>query len=224
MARRPEYKRALDVNPSFTYARKRYAGLLTAARRLDEGAEEAVKAEALDPLSPEAMTEHGMILYYRRDYAAARDVLQRALELEPTRGGALAMMGRIEEAEGHFDAALDVLTKMREIVGTGNTGLEIEIVRLEALTGRRDEAERQLSELQRSAAAAHQRIVARHLAQVQLAFGNRDRALDFFEEAINERDPSVLWLAVDPRVDDLRPMPRFQALLARLRIPDARKK
>ena len=219
-----EYKRALDVNPSFTYARKRYAGLLTAARRLDEGAEEAVKAEALDPLSPEAMTEHGMILYYRRDYAAAREVLQRALQLEPTRGGALAMMGRIEEAEGHFDAALDVLTRMREIVGTGNTGLEIEMVRLEALTGRRDEAERHLSELQRAAAADHQRIVAKNLAQVQLAFGNRDRALDFFEEAINERDPSVLWLAVDPRVDALRPMPRFQALLARLRIPDARKK
>ncbi len=219
-----EYKRALDVNPSFTYARKRYAGLLTAARRLDEGAEEAVKAEALNPLSPEAMTEHGMILYYRRDYAAAREILQRALQLEPTRGGALAIMGRIEEAEGHFDAALDVLTRMREIVGTGNTGLEIEIVRLEALTGRRDEAERHLSELQRAATAAHQRIVANSLAQVQLAFGNRDRALDFFEEAINERDPSVLWLAVDPRVDELRPMPRFQALLARLRIPDARKK
>ena len=62
-----EYKRALDLNPSFTYARKRYAGLLTAARRLDEGEEEAAKAEALDPLSAEAMVEHGMILYYRRD-------------------------------------------------------------------------------------------------------------------------------------------------------------
>ena len=83
-------------------------------------------------------------------------------------------MGRIEEAEGHLDAALDVLTKMREIVGTGNIGLEIEIVRLEALTGRRDEAERHLAELQRAAAADHQRIVAKHLAQVQLAFGNRD--------------------------------------------------
>jgi serine/threonine-protein kinase len=219
-----EYKRALDLNPSFTYARKRYAGLLTAARRLDEGVEEAVKAEALEPRSPEAMTEHGMILYYKRDYAAARDVLSRALELEPKRGGALAMMGRIEQAEGRFDAALDVLTKMREAVGSGNIPLDMEIIRVEALTGRRDDAERHLSELQRSVAAKHHRIAPKHLANVELAFGNRDRALDFFEEAINDRDPSVLWLAVDPRVDDLRPMPRFQALLARLRIPDARKK
>ena len=219
-----EYKRALEVNPSFTYARKRYAGLLTSARRLDEGVDEAVRAEALEPHSAEAMTEHGMILYYARDYAAARDILQRALELEPKRGGALAIMGRIEEAEGHFDAALDVLTKMRESVGSGNTGLDIEIIRLEALMGRRAEAERHLAELQRAAAAAHQRIVPKHLAQVQLALGNRDRALDLLEDAINEHDPSLLWLAVDPRVDPLRSMPRFDALLARLRIPDARKK
>jgi len=219
-----EYKRALEVNPSFTYARKRYAGLLTAARRLDEGVDQAVQAEALDPLSAEAMTEHGMILYYRRDYSAARDILHRALELEPERGGALAMMGRIEEAEGRLDAAFDALTKMRQIVGEGNTGLDIEIIRLEALRGRRAEAEQHLSELQRVASAAHQRIVPRHLAQVQLALGNRDRALDFLEDAMNERDPSMLWLAVDPRVDPLRPMPRFAALLARLRIPDVRKK
>src|SRR4029079_8451989 len=133
-------------------------------------------------------------------------------------------MGRIEEAEGHFDAALDVLTKMRESVGNGNTGLDIEIIRLYALMVREAEAERHLAELQRAAAAAHQRIVPKHLAQVQLALGNRDRALDLLEDAINEHDPSLLWLAVDPRVDPLRSMPRFDALLARLRIPDARKK
>ena len=219
-----EYKRALEMNPSFTFARKRYAGLLTAARRLDEGVDEAVKAQALDPLSPEAMTEHGMILYYRRDYAAARDILHRALELEPTQGGAMAIMGRIEVAEGHFDVALEVFRKMRQIVGNGNIGLDTEIIRVEALLGRRDEAERHLSELQQSVAANHRRVASRHLANVALAFGNRDRALDFFEEAINERDPAVLWLAVDPRVDDLRPMPRFQKLLAQLRIPDVRNK
>jgi TolB-like protein/Tfp pilus assembly protein PilF len=218
------YKRALDINPSFTFARKRYAGLLTAARRPNEGVEEAVKAEALDPLSPEALTEHGMILYYQRDFVAARDILARALELEPMRGGAMAMMGRIEEAEGHYDAALDVLTKMRQKVGSGNLGLDAEIIRVEALSGRRDEANRHLSELQRSVAANHLRVPARLLANVELAFGNRERALDFFEEAINERDPDVLWLAVDPRVDDLRTMPRFQKLLAELRIPDVRKK
>lgn len=219
-----EYKRALEVNPSFTVARKRYAGLLTAARRLDEGVDEAVKAEALDPLSAEALTEHGMILYYRRDYAAARDVVRRALELDPTRGGAMAMMGRIEETEGHFDAALDVFTKMRQSAGSGNIGLNMEIICVEALIGRRDEAERHLSELQRSVAANHQRIPSKLLANVELAFGNRDRALDLLEDALNEHDPIVLWMAVDPRLDDLRPMPRFQALLTRLHIPEVPKK
>ena len=75
------------------------------------------------------------------------------------------MIGRIEEAEGHFDEALTVLKKMREMLGgTGNTPLQIEIIRLEALTGSRAEAERHLATLQRAAAAAHQRIVPKHLA------------------------------------------------------------
>jgi tetratricopeptide (TPR) repeat protein len=134
------------------------------------------------------------------------------------------MMARIEEAEGHFDAALDALTKARQIVGGGNISLEAEIIRLEALLGRRAEAERHLTDLQRAVASNFQRIPSRNLANVQLGFGNRDRALDFYEEAINERDPAVLWLAVDPRVDELRSMPRFQNLLARLGIPDARSK
>ena len=99
------------------------------------------------------------------------------------------MIGRIDEAEGHFDAALDVFTKMRQIVGSGNVGLDTEIIRVEALSGRRDEAEQHLFELQRSVAANHQRIASKVLANVELAFGNRDRALDLLEEAINERDP-----------------------------------
>jgi len=87
-----EYKRALDTNPSFTYARKRYAGLLAGARRLDEAVEESGKAIALDPLSIEAATEHGMVLYYRRDFEAARDVLNRALERDHDWGSAWALL------------------------------------------------------------------------------------------------------------------------------------
>jgi TolB-like protein/cytochrome c-type biogenesis protein CcmH/NrfG len=224
LAAEAEYKRALELNPSFTFARKRYAGLLTAAGRVNEGLDEAVKAEALEPHSPEALTEHGMILYYNRDYTAARDVLGHALELDPARGGALAILGRIEEAEGHFDTALDVFRKMRQAVGSGNIPLEMEIIRVEVLTGRRAEAERHLSDLQQAVAANHQRIAPKLFANLHLALGNRERALDFLEQAVSDYDPSVVWLAVDPRLDVLRPMPRFQALVARLHIPAVRKK
>jgi hypothetical protein len=36
---------------------------------------------------------------------------------------------------------------------------------------------------------------------------------------VRDRDPGVLWLAVDPRVDALREDARFKAIVARLRIP-----
>jgi serine/threonine-protein kinase len=219
-----EYKRALDVNPSFTYARKRYAGLLAAARRLDEAVEESTKAVSLDPLSMEAAVQHGMVLYYRGDYDAARDVLNRALERERDWGSAWALLSRINEAEGRFDEALDAIAKVHQSAGDANIGTSIEMIRLEALAGRPDQARRHLEALQQSVARSNQRIPAQQIAYAELTFGNPERALDRLEEAINQREPGLLWLAVDPRVEALRPLPRFNALLARLHVPEVRKK
>jgi len=219
-----EYKRALDVNPSFTYARKRYAGLLAAAGRLNEAVEESTKAVLLDPLSMEAAAQHGMVLYYRGDYEAARYVLNRALERQSDSGSAWALLSRINEAEGRFDDALEAIAKVRQSAGDANIGMSIEIIRLEALRGRPDQARRHLEELQQSVARSNQRIPAEQIAYAELTLGNPERALDRLEEAINQREPGLLWLAVDPRVEALRPLPRFNALLARLHVPEVRKK
>jgi hypothetical protein len=58
-----------------------------------------------------------------------------------------------------------------------------------------------------------------HLAYTYLALGDSDRALTLLERAADQRDPALLWLGVDPRVDPLRGTPRFDALLARLGRP-----
>lgn len=91
-----------------------------------------------------------------------------------------------------------------------------------ALTGRRDEATTALSTLQREAAARTSRISARDLAYVALAFGDRAKAMALFEEAVADRDPTVVWLGVDPRVDELRDDVHFRQLLHTIGVPDRR--
>ena len=39
-------------------------------------------------------------------------------------------------------------------------------------------------------------------ALAHAALGDREQALQFFERALEEREPDMLWLAVDPRVDE----------------------
>ena len=216
-----EYRRAIELNPSFAYAKRQYASYLAAARRLNEAVQHASEAQNLDPLSAEAATTHGLALYYRRNYPAARATLRRALELEPGSAAALIVMGRVDEAEGAYDAALQETTRALELSGGGSVPLRVQIVCLQARAGRRDEARRNLAELQRSAAVSKWRMSAEYLAYAHIALDDdHATALDLLEQAIGERDPALLWLGVDPRVDALRSEPRFAAILARLGVSE----
>ena len=214
-----EYRRAIDLSPSFTYAKRRYASYLAAVERLDDAVQQASEAEVLDPLSAEAAVTHGLVLYYRRDYPAARAALERALRLQPASAQALILSGRVDEAEQQYDAALQKTAEALRLSGGGSIPLRVQVVRLEALAGRRETAMRKLEELQRAAEAGKLRIGPEHLAYAQIAFGNEARALDLLEAAMAEREPGLLWLAVDPRVDPLRTEARFAAVLRKLSLP-----
>jgi hypothetical protein len=48
--------------------------------------------------------------------------------------------------------------------------------------------------------------------------GDNGRALDWLERAYAERDGTLVWLKVHPRLDGLRGESRFHDLLARMRL------
>ena len=89
----------------------------------------------------------------------------------------------------------------------------------QALAGKTAEARELLRQLTITVKTQNERIGGVELAYVQMALGNRTAALDLLEHAGDERDPDVLWLAVDPRADSLRSEPRLDALLTRLGLP-----
>jgi tetratricopeptide (TPR) repeat protein len=93
------------------------------------------------------------------------------------------------------------------------------LTRLQALAGRQEDARASLRELQRDAASRRVRLSARDLGYIHLSMGDEAAALDAFEEAVAERDPSLVWIGVDPRLDPLRANPRFQAILQRMKLP-----
>jgi hypothetical protein len=48
---------------------------------------------------------------------------------------------------------------------------------------------------------------------VYAALGERDKAFEWFNKAIAERDYILVLIRVDPMFDDVRDDPRFQALV-----------
>ena len=97
--------------------------------------------------------------------------------------------------------------------------LRVSLIRRKALSGRSDAAAADLKALERDAANKVIRFTARDQGYVHLALGNVDQALSAFENALDERDPALVWFGVDPRLDDVRSHPRFQAILQRMKMP-----
>jgi serine/threonine-protein kinase len=216
-----EFRKSLDLNPSSIYARTFYAEYLAALGRLDEAVAQSEFAKRLDPQSGAAARRYALVLYYRHDFPAAERALQEALAIEPSNAGGPLIEGRIAEARGDFRKALDATEHAAELSGGGLAPLRIAIIRLQALNGQGSEAIANLRKLQTEGASRVLRVTARDLAYVQLAFGNNKEALDLFAQALDERDPSLVWLGVDPRVDTLRTDPRFRAMLRSIGLPTA---
>jgi hypothetical protein len=57
------------------------------------------------------------------------------------------------------------------------------------------------------------------VALVQIGLGEREQAIASLEQGYNNRDQWLLYLKVDPHMDDLRTDPRFQDLVRRVAIP-----
>ncbi len=53
-------------------------------------------------------------------------------------------------------------------------------------------------------------------ASIYGALGEKDEAFVWLEKAYDERDSVLMLLKVEPMFDDLRPDPRFNALLKRV--------
>ena len=84
-----------------------------------------------------------------------------------------------------------------------------------ALNGQRAEATRLLRELR-----SKDIISPYYIAVVYSGLGDQQRAFESLERAYREQVSSLCYLKVDPRLESLRPDPRFRALAKRVGLPE----
>lgn len=218
-----EFVRSLELNANSAYALTYYAAYLAARGRFDESLAKAQAARELDPQSGAAARNYAVFAYYKGDFAAAEQALQESSQLETNQAGLPLLRGRLIEQRGDFARALTETREALQLSRGGGVPLRVQEIRLLALTGRKGEAATALAALQREAAAGAIRISVRDLAYIALASGERAKAMALLDEAVTERDPTVVWLGVDPRVDELRDDVHFRQLLQTIGVPDGRR-
>jgi TolB-like protein/Tfp pilus assembly protein PilF len=202
-----DFRRALEINPSFGMAHHDYAWFLVAMQRFDEGIEHMKLAQRFDPLSPLANSDVGWVYLMARRYDEAIEQINRTLELEPAFGSALACLERAYTLSGRPREALETLLKETGETGTSARGGDAEqAIRLLY----RKRLDRKLE------AVKKQRSSSYSLAATCAAAGERDKAFAWLERAFNERDPMLVAARTDPAFDPLRNDARFATLIRQI--------
>src|SRR5438876_4101799 len=78
-----EFKRAIELNPNSALSHSRYSECLKTRQRFTESLAEAQRAQDLDPLSPDIVSQLGAVYFFTRRYDEAIAQYQKALELNP---------------------------------------------------------------------------------------------------------------------------------------------
>ena len=211
-----EFLRALELNPGYATGRRWYAQFLSGLGRHGEAIAEAERALELDPLSLVIHTAVGDVLFYARRYERAVAYYRRCVELDPTFGPghtdmarALEHLGRHEEAIAEFLAGVGHKPGAKPPASTG-------LATLLAAAGRRDEAAAMINELIERSKTAY--VSPYGIASAYAVAGENAKALDWLERAHEQRDGTLVWIKVHPRMDGLRAEPRFRELLAKMRL------
>jgi len=210
-----ESLRAVQLNPGYAFGHSRYALLLSGMGRHEEAIAEAERAHELDPLNLLTYTVVGDTLFYARRFERSLAPYRKCLELDPTFGAAHTDLARSLEHVGRADEAVEEFvcgTAGADGLPRPSSGLAI----LYARAGRLEDARAMLGAVQ--ALSQKQFVSPYGIASYYAVIGDNDRALDWLEKAYSERDGTLVWLKVHPRLDGLRGEPRFRDLLARLQL------
>ena len=214
-----EFRRALELNPSYANAHHWYSHCLVALGRMDESLTETNRALIFDPLDLSIQTHLGWHHYYAREYDQVVSPIRKALEGDVSPRGRVAphaILGAMYEQKGMYDEAI---ANFRDAVGQSG-GIPVYIAQLahaQAASGNRTEALRLLEELKRP---RQKYVPPEEIAAVYVALGQKESAFEWLEQAYQIRSASLINLKVDPRFDSLRSDQRFSNLVRRIGLPE----
>ena len=211
-----EFKRALELRPSYATAHQYYGYFLTAAGQLQKAIDQRKTAVDLDPLSPLMASALGEAYYQARQFDQTIAQNQRALSLDPAYAIALVNIGRAYQQKGMHVEAQAAFQKILAVVPDDPAVLAL-LGHENAISGRRDDALQAIAKL--NDLAAHRYVPAIYYALVYTGLGDRNEAFHWMDAAVNERTEYLIYLNRDPLADPLRGDSRFPALMKRVGIP-----
>ena len=211
-----EFKRSLQLGPTYATANHWYAEYLMTMGRNEEAMARIEYSQELDPLSLIINVAVAWALYHARRYEAAIEQLRRTLELDPNYPVSYWILGLLLRKTGHYELAIREGEKGVKLSG-GSPLLRAALAHTLAAAGRTKEALQTLDDLEKL--AKHRYVSPYFFAGVHIGLGEDDCAIEYLEKAYEERSHWLIYLHIDPSMDSLRYNARFKDLLGRVALP-----
>jgi tetratricopeptide (TPR) repeat protein len=170
------------------------------------------RGRELDPLSVSG-ANIAWILFQSHRFDQAIHELHSALAVDPDETTALSYLGFALVANNQPAEAIPVLEKAIS-VSNGSPAATGVLVRAYAHAGRRADALRLLTELQKRKKAGY--VPAGAFVNAYLGLGETDQAFAWLEQAYKEQSNILQFLKVHPYFDPIRADPRFVDLVRRV--------
>jgi serine/threonine-protein kinase len=212
-----EFKRALQINPGYSFGHLHYAQMLMFQGRSGAALEHMERARQLDPVPANVGTWVGQVHYFAGRYDLALHQYQKVLNEDPENLPARHCLGTAFARLGRFDDAIREFNKTRELrrEDVGNIRALIQVY---AQSGKRDTAIQLLGELE--TIAQRRRVSPWIFAHVYAVLGPPEKALDYLEQAFAQHEMILVFLKVEPIMRSLHAQPRFQRILHGIGLPD----
>ncbi len=210
-----EFKRAIQLRPSYATAHLLYAEFLSEMGRHAQALAEIRAAQELDPVSDTTILAVGWTLFYARDYNQAIEQCRKVLELDPRSVSARDCVASAHLETGAFDQAI---AEYRTLVTlTGKDPLRLSSLGCAyASAGKKAPARDVLVQL--NGASEIRYVAPFFLASIHAALGDKDKAFSLLEKAYQEHDSYLVRLKIAREMDPLRSDPRFERLLQRMNL------
>ena len=210
------FRRALALAPARALVHIAYGALyLRPLGRLQEALAQIGRALEQDPLSPLFRTEQAVTLLYGKRYDEAAESFRRALDIDANFLLALEGLALVRAYQQRPEEALALADQGVQILGRRPRPLTLLGI-VYALAGLTGEAHRVLDELLELASRDY--VPAARVAGIYAALGEKDAAFEWAGKAVEQRDPTILWVRASPVFDPLRSDPRFTALLRQVNL------
>ena len=203
-----DYRKALELDPNNAGGHYWYARGLGEFGRIEDALREVAAAQKLDPLSATVRLTKTKILLVARRYDDAIKQSRAAIDLEPDFASAFSVLAQAYLFNKQPAEGIEAAQKYVDL-SAGSGWAKLELAFAYATAGNRAEAER----IVRETMASRDPFSPYDMATIYAAWHEPDNALQWLKQAVEQRSVDVVWIRVDPRLDNVRSDPRFQEIV-----------